>query len=279
MGIGNSEAGLAGAVAASMGYVCVAADYLGLGESYILPPYLLAENSATSVIDMLRAGKNYMESNGIKTDGSLYLTGYAQGGQVSLATLNEIEQSYADEFTVTACAPLAGPFDLAGTIDTIMGWGKYQEPILFAYLMNSYDFYYEWDRLAEVFLEPYASEVPGYFDGSQLLGSLRTRLPQELASLLTGQFMADYASGGEEDFKKALEENSLLNFVPSAPIMLIHSQSDSTVPYFNSVNLFGYYQERGKTNVELTPIIGDHEPAAEAAILGAMTWFESLRGK
>jgi len=39
LGAGNSDSGLAGAVAASMGYICVSADYLGLGESEILPPY------------------------------------------------------------------------------------------------------------------------------------------------------------------------------------------------------------------------------------------------
>ena len=42
LGLGISDAGLAPSVASSMGYICVAADYLGLGDSYIVPPYLLA---------------------------------------------------------------------------------------------------------------------------------------------------------------------------------------------------------------------------------------------
>ncbi|MFC2113267.1 lipase family protein [Bacteroidota bacterium] len=279
LGAGNSDAGLGGAVAASMGYICVAADYLGLGESYIVPPYLLAENSANTVIDMLRASRNYFESQGIKTDGSLYLTGYSQGGHITLATHNEIEQNYSDEFQVTASAPLAGPYDLLATIDTVMSWGRYNQPILFAYLMNSYNYYFGWDRLDEIFKEPYATDIPDYFDGSQLMGTINNRLPQSLDSLLLDTFIADYKSGGEEDLRKALLDNSLINFTPSAQMMLIHGDADKTVPYINAVNLKDYYESEGKTNIQLISVEGNHEGAAEAAIVGAMVWFESLRNK
>ncbi len=279
IGAGNSDAGLAGAVAASMGYICVAADYLGLGDSYIVPPFLLAENSAITVIDMLRASDKYFESQGIATDGSLYLTGYSQGGHVTLATHREIEQNYSDEFQVTASAPLAGPYDLASTIDTVMEWGTYNQPILFTYLMNSYNHYYGWDRLNEIFQEPYASEIPGYFDGSQAMASINLKLPQSLESLLQEKFIADYKSGAEEDLKKALLDNSLMNFIPTAPMLLIHGDQDKTVPHFNALNLMNYYESSGKTNMELMIVEGDHVSAAEAAIVGAMAWFETLRNK
>ncbi|KKL51415.1 hypothetical protein LCGC14_2295700, partial [marine sediment metagenome] len=258
-----------------MGYICVAADYLGLGDSYIVPPFLLAENSAITVIDMLRASDKYFESQGIATDGSLYLTGYSQGGHVTLATHREIEQNYSDEFQVTASAPLAGPYDLASTIDTVMEWGTYNQPILFTYLMNSYNHYYGWDRLNEIFQEPYASEIPGYFDGSQAMASINLKLPQSLESLLQEKFIADYKSGAEEDLKKALLDNSLMNFIPTAPMLLIHGDQDKTVPHFNALNLMNYYESSGKTNMELMIVEGDHVSAAEAAIVGAMAWFET----
>ena len=78
---------------------------------------------------------------------------------------------------------------------------------------------------------------------------------------------------------QALSDNSLLNYVPIAPVRLIHGDSDQTVPYFNSLAVKKYYENGGKTNVELITVEGDHEGAAEAAIVGAMLWFESLRHK
>jgi dienelactone hydrolase len=279
LGAGNSDAGLAGAVAASMGYVCVAADYLGLGESYIVPPYLLAENSATTVIDLLRASMSYLASQGIQTDGSLYLTGYSQGGYVTMAAHHEIEKNYSDEFQVTASAPLAGPYDLAATVDSIMEWGTYEQPILMAYLLNSYDHYYGWNRLHEIFREPWAGEIPDYFDGSQMMAGINNRLPRSMDSIFTETFLAGYRSGGEQDVRDAIAANSLLNFVPSAPVLMIHGDADQIVPYFNSELAKEYYNNGGKTNVEITMVKGNHEGAAEAAIVGAMLWFESLRNR
>jgi dienelactone hydrolase len=277
LGAGNSDAGLAGAVAASMGYVCMAADYLGLGESEIVPAYLLAENSANTVIDLLRAGYSYLESKAIETEDSLYLTGYSQGGYITMALHHEIERNYSDEFRVTASAPLAGPYDLLETVDSIIARGYYENPILMAYLVNSYNHYYGWDRMAEIFQEPYVSDIPGYFDGSQMMNSVNRNLPKNLDSLLQESFIIDYKAGNEQELRQALKENSLLDFIPEASVLLIHGDADRTVPYFNSTRAEKYYKDGGKTNVQLIMVEGNHETAAEDAIVSAMLWFEWRR--
>ena len=150
---------------------------------------------------------------------------------------------------------------------------------MMAYLMNSYDYYYGWDRLDEIFQEPYASDIPGYFDGLHMMGSVNEELSQSLDEMLQATFIEDFKSGGEEEMRTAISENSLLNFVPAAPVLLVHSQADSTVPYFNSVKAEEYYNSKGKTDVELITIEGNHEDAAPDAIITAMEWIESLRGK
>jgi len=276
LGAGNSDAGLAGAVAASMGYICVAADYLGLGESEIVPAFLLAGSSATTVIDMLRASLSWLDGQSVKTDGSLYLTGYSQGGYVTMSLHHELEKNYADEFSVSGSAPLAGPYDLVHTVDTILSLSSYPEPVLMANLMNSYDHYFEWNRLSEIFHEPYASDIPGYFDGSQMLDPINDRLPQSTSELLLEKFITDYKSGAEADIQKAFQDNSLLNYVPSAPVLLVHSDEDETAPYFNSLAALEFYQQGGKTNVELLTIKGSHKIAAEEAMIAAMSWIDSL---
>ena len=180
-----------------------------------------------------------------------------------MATHHEIEKNYADEFQVTASAPLAGPYDLSGTMDTILSWETYKQPILMAYLMNSFNYYYDWNRLSEVFHEPWASDIPEYFDGTQLMSTLNQRLPQELGSLLLEAFIDDYKAGNEADILQTIRDNSLLTYVPSAPVRLIHGDADQTVPYFNALTAKEFYEKGGKTNVELITVEGDHEGAAE----------------
>jgi pimeloyl-ACP methyl ester carboxylesterase len=255
----------------------MAADYLGLGESRLTAPYLLAENSATTVIDMLRAGKKYLNTEGIETDGSLYLTGYSQGGHVTMATHHEIEKNYPDEFSVTASAPLAGPYDLLATVDTVLSWNSYLRPVLMALLLNSYDHYYGWNRLSDFFQEPHADAIPGYFNGSLFLDAVNNRLPQNLDELLHADFRSDFLSGGESGIRDALRENSLLIYVPSAPVRLIHGKTDRTVPFFNGKAARDYYEGEGKTNVELVMIEGNHEEASAPALIAAIQWFEELR--
>ena len=279
-GPGNSEASLAGSVAASMGYIVVAADYLGLGESQIVPPYLLNANSASTVIDLLRAANSYLDNEGIVTDGSLYLTGYSQGGIVTMATHHEIEKNYSSEFQVTASAPLAGAYDLSLTIDSILSWETYIEPVLIAQLFYSYDYYYNWDRLDEIFQEPYASAIPEYFDGTMTLDGINFKLTETITDLLSEYFLSDYADGTETDLMQALAANSLLNYTPTAPVRFFHGAADKTAPPQNTLAAKAYYESNGKTNVELFIIPGlNHEDAAAPAIIGAMLWFEELRGK
>jgi len=148
-----------------------------------------------------------------------------------------------------------------------------------AYLFNSYDHYYGWNRLSEIFREPWASEIPDYFDGSQMMAAINNRLPGSMDSIFTETFLTGYKSGGEQAFRDAIVSNSLLNFVPSAPVLLIQGDEDQIVPSFNSELAKEYYNSGGKTNVNITLVKGDHEGAAEAAIVGAMLWFESLRKK
>ncbi len=64
--------GFAGMIMASIGFITFEPDYLGLGDSDILHPYLYANSYAEASIDMLTAGVSYCAQNGINSElGSL----------------------------------------------------------------------------------------------------------------------------------------------------------------------------------------------------------------
>lgn len=155
-----------GLLTGSMGYVTAVPDYIGFGVSTAKHPYIHAGSLSTEVIDFLRAVKTYCEQNNISLNDQLFLTGYSEGGYVSLATQKEIEQNYSGEFQITAVAPLAGPYDLAGTLLDGFQKKSYPEPAYIAFLFSAYNEIYGWNRLDDIFTAPYASQVNELFNGS-----------------------------------------------------------------------------------------------------------------
>ena len=67
-------------LAASAGFVAVAPDYIGYGDSKSLThPYIQAVPSANSVVDLIRAAKAYLEQRDIALNEQLFLVGYSEG--------------------------------------------------------------------------------------------------------------------------------------------------------------------------------------------------------
>jgi len=115
----NSTEGIVGLIMASMGYAVVIPDYLGFGISNVMHPYLHAESLIPSVIDCMRAGRSCSSEKGVSLNGQVFLAGYSEGGYATLAVQKTIEAECQSEFSLTAVAPLSGPYDLQGTTQAI----------------------------------------------------------------------------------------------------------------------------------------------------------------
>jgi len=264
--------------ASGIGYLTCIPDYLGYGVSDMLHPYIHASSSSTTVIDFLRASRAYCDDNGITPGVELFLGGYSEGGYVTLATQRDMELNYSDEFDITAVAPMAGPYDLAGTVEIVIQYTTYEWPAYMAFLFLSYDNIYGWGRLGEVINAPYAGMLPGLFDGTHSLSEINGELPNDLSLLLNGDFVNNYLNGDEPEIQAAFEENTLLDWAPTAPIRFYHGDADVTVPYQNSVTAYDSLTSNGGASIELVTIPGGtHETSGPMAILDALDWFESFR--
>lgn len=270
--------GVAGLVSASLGFVSFLPDYLGLGDSDILHPYLHAGLSAGSVIDLLRAGNTFCEESGILLNHDLYLGGYSEGGYVTLAAQREIEEQLSFAFHIVACAPQAGPYDLYETALYFLNLEEYPEPVFLAYMLTAYNDIYKWNRLAEIFNEPYAGEMPDLFDGTHTNGEISSALPTKINELIKQSFMDGIKDGSEKDFLDALKENTLLDWTPQAPIRFYHSNGDEVVPYQNMLTAARELRENGATKIETVTIEGmKHSQASLPAVTQMIEWFDSLK--
>ena len=275
----NSVEGTLGLITSSLGYLTIIPDYIGFGVSNVMHPYLDAESLIPSVIDLLRASKTYCSENQIILDERVFLAGYSEGGYVSLVTQKVIEEDYTSEFDLTAVAPMAGPYDLKGTVDAAFKSNNYQGDMAYiGFFFTAYNEIYGWNRLNDIFNAPYAAMMPSLYDGSKTWGEILAQLPSSFSELMNPDFINNYLNGKETDVSLVIQENTILNWTPQTPIHFFHGDADITVPYQNVLTAIEQFESNGALNIELTTIPGgNHETSGPVASIEAIQWFESFQ--
>ena len=119
--------------------------------------------------------------------------------------------------------------------------------------------------------------MPGLFHGSKTWGQIINQLPATLSEMMNPAFIADYNNGNEAVVMAVLQENTLLDWTPQAPIHFFHGDADNVVPIQNTLTAMEVFSANGAGNIQLTTIPGGtHETAGPYAIIGAIQWFESF---
>jgi len=280
LGVGSGmELGL---IFGTEGYVVCMPDFLGLGAGKNLHPYMHSKSEATATIDMMRAAKNKLEELGIQINDELFLLGYSQGGHATMATHKAIEEEYNDEFTVTASAPMAGPFDVSGIMaDIVLRKEEYIAPAFLPYMMYAYNMVYNiYDDLESNFKSPYNADLPPFFDGESLysLSDVNQKMPAIPSDILTDAAYNAIMDKTDAKLWAALEDNDLYDWTPVAPIRMFHCNGDVTVPMANSEKALQSFIDKGVTNVDLVNPFegGTHSTCLLPSILGAKNWINSF---
>ena len=272
----------AGLAFASVGYASVAADLLGLGSSPGLHPYLHARSEATASVDMLRAARSFCASNNIGLNGQTFVTGYSQGGHTAMALHRELERYHTNEFTVTASAPMAGPYDLSGVeLNDFLSARCPPNPYYFAYILMAYQSVYalapSWSNLV---VAPYASTLPPLFNGDTSSTTINGAMPAcNLSTILWPAVVSSLTNDLGCPLYQALRDNDLYRWKPAAPMRLYHCSGDQDVLPANSQVAYDSFQSQGTSKVQLIdPLPGaDHSACAIPSLEAAKAWFDTLK--
>jgi pimeloyl-ACP methyl ester carboxylesterase len=267
-----------GILMATQGYYVVYPDYIGLGISELSHPFILMEPSANTVIDMIRAGRNYAEQEGHALDDNLLLMGYSEGGFVTLSTHREIAINYADEFSILGSAPMAGPYDVKQTASILLSNDVYSNPGYLGYILNAYNEAYNLYPISDIFAQQYVATVDTLYNGLYDMGQINSALTTNLNELFNTEFLAAYRNGGKPDLENAFVENSPLDWICLDNIRFYHGSNDITVFPENMVTAVEALKTNGSTHVESFSIEGGtHYTSFFPSINHTITWFDSLR--
>ncbi len=261
----NSSEVFIGTLYASLGYAVSMADLLGLGDDYSsFHPYVHKNSAASATVDIIRASQEIAEDLPLSLSDQLFLFGYSQGGHTTVAAYREIQENLSSEFTVTACAGMSGPYDLAGAqTDFVNADVPYSSPGYLPYLFLGYQEAYGNlynSSISEVLIAPYDTTIPPLFDGTNGFGYINSQCTSIPTDMVAPAYQSAFETDPAHPFRVALEENTLLDWVPQSPLRLLYCGQDEQVTGQNAINAAAYYNANGAPDVaaeELSPT-ADH---------------------
>ena len=275
-GINESSIGY---LMSSPGYIALMPDYVGLGTSDLMHPYVHAQSEADAGVYLLQAAETLGLELGFSFGDEFYSTGYSQGGHASMALSRELQENWSDEYPLTASAPLSGPYDISGTQSIqISESDTYSNPAYIAYNIIGWNSYYGniYEELSEIFQEPYATGLPDMFDGATDVATINAYLPDLLSEMIQPGIIEQLTNNPDHPFNISAQDNDVYEWVPLSPMKMYYCTEDEQVFYQNSLVAEEWMNENGATNV-VTSNGGalDHGDCAGPAIIGGMLWMQT----
>ncbi len=283
--------GRIGLLCAGLGYVVFLPDYLGLGASRGFHPYVHAASEASAAMDMLRAGTQLLVQNQIFINDQLFITGYSQGGHAAMALHRAIEKDPSKEFTVTAAAPLSGPYSIGEAMrDLILTDKVYYYP---AYIPNtalSYQTVYGnvFTKITDVFKPLYAVEIEKFYKNQISLSELNEKLITLLTvnegscrpfKMLQDTTVQAVITNPNHPINVALlANNTYNNWIPKAPMRLFYCMADDQVPFQNSIVARDTLTAAGAPNFQATDVnpTADHGGCVSPALFSTVLFFSGF---
>jgi len=241
------------------GFVTLQPDYIGFGSSDAkYHPYLLAKSSANATLDFVKAAVEFAKKNNIPLNNQLYLTGYSEGGYVSMASLKSYEDGYSvGDMSIVASAPMAGPYIMSAMAKAVLSQDTISHPAFMADVAYAYSMAYN-KPASDLVNYPYDSMLEKLFDGSMSIDEIDAALPHKVSGdngLFTDEATQKVlAEDSNFWFNKALKENNVAYWAPKTPVRLIQCIGDDVIPFSMSTGTADIMSSIGANDVSVIAV-------------------------
>lgn len=264
------------AVFAGNGFIHIAPDYLGLGDSTVpRHRYFHAATEASSAIDLLAAAQPVLAQLRVRQNGSLFTFGFSQGGHAALALHRELERL---RVKVDGTAIVGGILDVERWfLVSLEKEDSIAQALYASYLLLAYDDIYDvYDSTADVFRRRYAAIVEDLFDMRHFFDDVMFALPPPGRDLLRPAYYAQVTMKRDDPMRVRLRENAVDRWRPGAPLRVYHSQADEEAPYGDALVSVERLRQRGATIEVRTLPDFDHVNSWIQALPRAVRWFRAI---
>ncbi len=286
----DGEAALLAAMYAAQGYIVVAPNYAGY-ESSPLPyhPYLNMDQQSKDMVDALAAARKGFAATGAVASSKLFVSGYSQGGFVSMATQRALQLAGTP---VTAGAHLSGVYALGSFGDAVYAGNVNLGATLFAPLLStSFQRAYGniYNTPSDMYESAFATGIESLLPSNSSLTDLLTQGKLPAAFMFAGaasapQFAPFFGTPNlvktsyrtavlgdalanpnapTHPLRVAAYKNDLLrqNWTPAQPMLLCGGNADPTVFYaLNTQGAQAYFASKGVPAQAVTVLDVDSAP-------------------
>ena len=259
LSLDNQEVLLISLITSPMGFITLFPDYEGFGDPEKFHPYITAESYSHAIVNMVRAVKELSYElqldDPFQFNDQLHLLGYSEGGYATLAAQRGIELNYNDEFTITTSCPMAGPYDLAGTmVEYFLSIPSYPKPFYVPFVLTSHLWYYQGEDVdfGDYFEPFWADTLPSLFDGTHFGDEIDALMPENPLDIILPDVLEEFTNNEDHFFRQTLQQNTLLDWIPMSPTYLYHGIGDDIVPFQNAQVAYDTFVSNGADSVTLT---------------------------
>ena len=260
---------------AGQGYALVGADYFGMGLSTEPEGYLVKASHQQACFDFLTAAQSVMADLGRK-QGKLYLAGWSQGGFVTMALLEKLEQS---GITVNGAATASAPLDLGIAMQGFLSFPRPYDAVwlnsIFILSAFSYENYYGVPGLARsLFNEPYYEAARKAYDRTLTDPS---QIPTDLHKLIKAEYF-DPQFFAQSAFGKLIAGTQSYRWVIQSPVRNYYGETDEAITVGVGRMAQTYAQALGAGNPAVEAISTGkttHRGTFATAVPQWKNWFES----
>jgi pimeloyl-ACP methyl ester carboxylesterase len=264
---------------ASQGYVVIAADYIGLGDSDLPNSYFQRASTEQTCLDLYSATLEFLEKQAKLKVNAFFTFGWSQGGYNNMIFLRRLEDA---EIPVNASATASAPVDLEFFILRGLSHPRpcdaVYTPAELGNMLFAFERYHNLPGLAREAIRPeyYQMAEDFYFFKLDLMEYLK-KSTSSTRDFLNPEF-ARQLEVGQARITGLLEESKGYRWLSRTPLRAYTGGKDEAVPDYLARFGVDYQTLLGKNNGEAVSAgqDADHRETYVFAALDLKPWFDSF---
>lgn len=236
---------------AGQGYVVIGADYFGMGESSEPEGYMVKGSHQQASYDMLQASRAVLKQMQISTP-KLFLAGWSQGGFVTMAFLEKLEQV---KEPVLAAVTASAPTDIFMTLSGFLNFPRKNDadwvPTLFILSAFSFEHYYGVPGLARsVINDDYYEVARNAYEKKPFNAA---DIPTDLHKLVRAEYF-DPQFFAASAYGRLIADTQAYRWVIKTPVKNYYGEADEAISIGLGKLPMTYQQAMGNGNPQVQAI-------------------------
>jgi hypothetical protein len=263
------------------GYILIAADYFGEGESSEPDSYQVKASTQQACLDMLKASEEVFKSLNVQQS-QLFLSGWSMGGWSTLLFLQKLESL---DIPVTAAATACTPTDIFALVNRWIYAPKETDAIwlpgILALQLNSYSAYYELPGLMESAIKTeYQQATLDFYQNKISFKDFYSKTTGKVADYLKPEFIAS-GSNSDSRYWQIIQDNNSYRWRSHTSLNLYYGDADEAVPEYIGTLPVGYQELIGGGHTTAIPAgkLADHRGTFKFAVDHQKKWFDGMLQK